>query len=67
MRQNKKVFEEAIEQIMKTQMAMAGPMKIETSYDGGTILGCQTLAGWKRRRVCLELFLPFLFTVLFNG
>ena len=54
MRQSKSVYEAEIEKIMRTQMAMADSMKMTISYDDGTIKGCQTLAGWMRRRVSVS-------------
>ena len=56
LRKGKQVSDTKIEKIMKTQMAMAGNVKMETSPEGDSIKGKQTLAGWKLRRVSL-LFL----------
>ena len=60
LRQSKVDYEAQIEKVMRTQMMLAGPVKMATSYDDDMIKGCQTLAGWKRHRVCIFLFISCL-------
>ena len=45
LRQSKADYEAQIEKVMRTQMMLAGPVKMSTSYDDDMMKGCQTLAG----------------------